>query len=397
MSNGLHVPSQAGPKGFDLHNASSTKEIRAALDRLGEQERSVTAKLDALLASQNDLSRQLTRLDLARAQLGPQVVAVRSVSDGVLSSAASTAERISGAVKTLDKEQAAVKATLEVVEQVANLKSCVLGVHGSMGAPQDWETAASYLDRASKIPADIIDGAFAEEIVPTAEVPDPPRVTLEAASESLCALFLREFEAAARDGSGAQVTRFFKLFPLIGRRDVGLDAYGRYVCAGVAARARANLNSSQRKDGLFYGLALTKLFEHVAQIVDGHEPLVTRHYGPGMMGRVIERLQVEADLQGGLILDSWSDERNVGRTMTDVKSYAFSFLVQSFLAKPPTHSTRSSSPAIRDGSPAKPSEDDGFDMKLVDGLMGEIAMMLGRWSLYARFTATKVEVSVLSP
>ena len=28
---------------------------------------------------------------------------------------------------------------------------------------------------------------------------------------------------------GEKVTRFFKLFPLVGRMDVGLESYGRYV------------------------------------------------------------------------------------------------------------------------------------------------------------------------
>lgn len=376
----------------DIYNASSVADIRATLSQLGEREASITSRLDALLASQKDLSRQLTRLDLARAHLGSQVVSTRSISNGMLSSAASTAHRISGAVKKLDREQAAVKATLEVVEQVAELKACVLGVTGSMGAPQDWETAASYLHRASKIPDEVVDGAFSEEIVPTAEVPDPPRTTLNAAAESLCGLFLREFEKAVKEGDGARVTRFFKLFPLIGRSEVGLDAYGRYVCGGVAARARNNLNASQRKEGMFYANALTRLFEHIAQIVDGHEPLVERHYGPGMMGKVIERLQMEADVQGGIILDTWADDRNINRKMTDVKSYAFSFLVQSFLPsqKGPM---RSGSPAQRDSGSGRPSEDEGVNMKEIDGLLSETAMMLSRWSLYARFIASKISVS----
>ncbi|KAK5115561.1 hypothetical protein LTR62_001220 [Meristemomyces frigidus] len=372
-----------------VYTATSISEIRAALSELSQRDATVTARLDTLLATQKDLSRQLSRLDLARAHLGSEVTATRTISNTILSPAATTAHRISSAVKKLDREQAAVKATLEVVEQVSELKSCVLGVHGSMGAPQDWETAASYLFRASQLPDSVIDGAFAEEIVPTAEVPDPPRQTLEAASQSLCGLFLREFEHATANGDGAGVTRFFKLFPLIRRKDVGLDAYGRYVCSGIAARARTNLGGSQRREGLFYANALTKLFEHIAQIVDGHEPLVERHYGVGSMVKVIERIQVEADAQGGIILDTWAEERRVGRRLTDVRSYPFNFLVQSFL---PSQKTTIGSVA-RTGSPApgsgRTSEDEGVDMKEIDGLLNEAAVMLGRWSLYTRFMATK--------
>ncbi|KAL1621937.1 Golgi transport complex subunit 4 [Neofusicoccum ribis] len=374
----------------DIYKAASVADIQATLAHLNQQEAHVTARLNDLIASQEDLSRELGRLDLLRAHLGSQVVNTRAISNGMLSDAASTANRISSAVTRLDNEQSNVKATLEVVEQVAELKACVLGVHGSMGAPQDWETAATYLSRASKIPPDVVNGSFAEEIVPTAEVPDPPRVTLENAAESLCGLFLREFEKAAKEGDGTAVTRFFKLFPLIGRSDVGLDAYGRYVCHGVSSRARTNLNTAAgSKEGFFYANALTKLFEHIAQIVGGHEPLVERHYGSGMMGKVIERLQMEADVQGGIILDTWRDERNIDRKLTDIKSYAFSFLVQSFLPVPSGGTPRSASPAQRDRLTGRASEDEGVDMKEVDGLLNETAIMLGRWSLYTRFLATK--------
>ncbi|PYI19792.1 COG4-domain-containing protein [Aspergillus japonicus CBS 114.51] len=369
-----------------VFNASSVAEIKATLSHLHEQEASVTARLDALVASQRDFSRELGRLDLLRANLGSQTSTTRAISHGMLADAATTADRISSAVRRLDHEQSRVKATLAVVDQVAELKACVLGVAGSMGAPQDWETAASYLHRAAKIPPEVIHGAFAAEMVPTAEVPDPPHVTLDNAAESLCGLFLREFDKAVQENNGARITRFFKLFPLIGRSEVGLDVYGRYVCQGVAARARSNLNASggQAKDGFFYASALTKLFEHIAQIIDGHGSLVERHYGPRKMNRVIERLQLEADVQGGIILDTWSDERHVDRKLTDIKSYAFTFLVQSFL--PPQRgggTPRSNSPATRDGV----AEDEGVDMKEIDGLLNEMAVMLGRWSLYCRFLA----------
>ena len=383
----------------DIDQAKSIAEIRVSLSRLGEQEASVTARLDNLLLSQRDLARELGRLDLLRAQVGSQTVATRLIGSGILSGAAATATRISAAVKRVDLEQVRVRSTLEVVEQVVELKACVLGVTGSMGAPQDWETAAGYLSRASKIPKEIVNGSFAEEIVPTAEVPEPPNVTLDHAAESLRGLFLREFERAAQEGNGGKVTRFFKLFPLIGKPEVGLDVYGRYVCQGVATRARNNLNAGTggnlRGERFFYASALTKLFEHIAQIVEHHGGLVQRHYGPGRMVKVIERLQLEADVQGGIVLDTWSDERSVDRKLTDIRSYAFTFLLQSFLSAQPARSgtSRASSPAQRaSGAEPQAREDEEVDMREIDGILSEIAMMLGRWSLYSNFIAAKCKV-----
>jgi hypothetical protein len=390
-------PSEDVSSSPDIFNASSVAEIKATLSHLHNQEASVTARLDALVTSQKDLSRELGRLDLMRANIGTHASTTRSISHGMLSEAAGTADRISSAVRRLDLEKSRVKATLEVVEQVAELKACALGVAGSMGAPQDWEKAASYLHRAAQIPASVVNGAFAAEMVPTAEVPDPPSVTLDNAAESLCGLFLREFEKAVKENDGAKVTRFFKLFPLIGRSEVGLDVYGRYVCQGVAAKARANLNGAtggvQTKDGFFYANAFSRLFEHIAQIVDGHGGLVEHHYGPHKMGRVIERLQIEADVQGGIILDTWGDERHVDRKLMDIKSYAFTFLVQSFLPAQRPGPPHSSSPAPATAA----ADEEGVDMKEIDGVLNEMGIMLSRWSLYCRFLADKCNVSATLP
>jgi hypothetical protein len=317
----------------------------------------------------------------------------------MLDSTANTASHLSSKVKELDLEKKRVEETLGVVEQVAELKACVQGVVGSMGAPQDWEAAAGYIARSAKIPKYIVEGNFAATVVPSVEVPDAPGITIESAKESLCLLFLREFEKAAAEGDGAKITRFFKLFPLIAREDTGLEVYGRYVCQGVASRARSNLKEGTKgrdsKEGFFYANALTKLFEHIAQIVENHGGLVERHYGVGKMVKVIERLQIEADVQGGIVLDTWGDERSVDRRLTDVKSYPFSFLVQSFL---PTQKSsgisRTSSPAAGGGTNGRVSEDEGVDMKEVDGLLSEMAVMLGRWSLYTRFLGGKCRVSL---
>ena len=381
-----------------IYESSSLASIRASLATLHSRDAAISSRLQTLIASQADLSRELGRLDLLRAHLGSQVVDTRKISNGMLDSAAGTASHLSSKVKALDLEKKRVEETLGVVEQVAELKACVQGVVGSMGAPQDWEAAAGYIARSSKIPQSIIEGKFAATVVPSVEVPDAPGVTIESAKESLCVLFLREFERAAEAGDGGKITRFFKLFPLIGREETGLDVYGRYVCQGVASRARANLKEGTKgrdsKDGFFYANALTKLFEHIAQIVEGHGGLVERHYGLGKMVKVIQRLQVEADVQGGIVLDTWGDERNVDRRLTDVKSYPFSFLVQSFL--PPQKSlgtTRTSSPAVGGGTNGRLSEDEGVDMKEVDGLLSEMAVMLGRWSLYSRFLGGKCRVS----
>lgn len=391
--------SRGVPNCPSLYEADLVLNVKEALPQSHRQEYSIKCRLDDLMRSQGTLYHGLGNMDVLRAHLSSNAVPLRSVSGNMVSDAASIAKRISEAVKRLDLEQDRVKKTLWVVEQVVELKACVLGVTGCMGAPQDWEAAAIYLNRASKIITEIVNGKFAEVLVPTAEVPDPPKLTLEKASDSLCGLFLREFEKAAREGNGTKITRFFKLFPLIGKSDVGLDVYGRYVCQGVASRARASLNmgtgAAERKERLFYANALIQLFEHIAQIVMHHSRLVEGHYGVGRMVKVIERLQLEADIQGGILIDTWSDERNIDLRLTDIRSYAFTFLVQSFLPGPPARSNipRTSSPAKENTNAERNAQEDNpVDLKEIDGVLNEIALMLGRWSVYSNFIAANCMV-----
>src|SRR5690348_12223250 len=83
----------------DIYAATSLADIHAGLAQLHTREATVTQRLNALIASQKDLSRELARLDLLRAHLGTQAVSARAISNGMLGDAASTANRISGAVK----------------------------------------------------------------------------------------------------------------------------------------------------------------------------------------------------------------------------------------------------------------------------------------------------------
>ena len=127
----------------DVYSAKSVAEIKAALSELHAKEATVTSQLDTLIASQKELQRELGRLDLFRANLSTTAAKTRAISNGMLSNASSTANRISSSVKRLDLEHQRVKDALTVVEQVRDLRACVLGVAGSMGAAAEFVCAPS--------------------------------------------------------------------------------------------------------------------------------------------------------------------------------------------------------------------------------------------------------------
>ncbi|KTW30954.1 uncharacterized protein T551_01506 [Pneumocystis jirovecii RU7] len=73
----------------------------------------------------------------------------------------------------------------------------------------------------------ILEG-FAAEAVPTASIPDA-EAALASAEAALVYIFLREFEAAAAANDAPTMTHFFRMFPIIGRMNEGLDAYIRVI------------------------------------------------------------------------------------------------------------------------------------------------------------------------
>ena len=352
-----------------------------SLAELSREEELLSRKVDALLSNANNFSRSLQKLDLLRVQAqSTQVVSAALLS--TLETTASTAERISSNVRSLDAEQSRVKETLKYVEEVKDLKASVSGVHQSMES-QNWELAAEHIHRASVVPESIARGKFSALMVPTSETPLNPMETIREASDSLYILFTREFKSAVAARDPVQITRFFKLFPHIGKAKEGLQLYAEFVSSIVAERTEAALNTASTSP-ILYATLMTGLFENIAKLITNHTPLITRFYGQNI-DAVLLRIQEECDKQGILILTTMAEDRQLGKKVSEIKSYSFSFLVQSFL------------PAAREVSSVEERE---VDTKALDALLTETSIIFTRWSLYKRFidrcSTEKLEESALS-
>jgi hypothetical protein len=127
----------------------------------------------------------------------------------------------------------------------------------------------------------------------------------------------------------------------------------------------------------FYGHVLTKLFENIALIIDQHQSAVETHYGPGKMIRVIERLQEECDKQSRIILNTFYDERQVQRKVSDIRIYYN------------THKRVSGSQ--RSGQLKE--TDNTSDPKELDVVLSELTMISARTHLYYRFMESRTKVN----
>lgn len=194
----------------------------------------------------------------------------------------------------------------------------------------DFESAAKLIERYLAFDPKVIESLFADAAADKQILGDDgsPLITpgslselaagespvekLKKARNDLVEIFSQRFDKAVETGNDEAILRFFKLFPLVGASDLGLDKYSTFVCDTVAKRSQDNLRSTSASP-TFYADLLTKLFESVAAVVDKQAALVEGTYGTGRMLRVMQRLQKETDIQANGILDAFMDKRNIRR------------------------------------------------------------------------------------
>ncbi|KDQ12274.1 hypothetical protein BOTBODRAFT_176521 [Botryobasidium botryosum FD-172 SS1] len=338
-------------------------ELLRSLSELQSLESALSESLGALLASHEPIDAAVLRLNALSSHIDELHLDASLLSNKVQLTA-KTAERVGGRVRTLDEEMRRVKEAGERVGLVMELKSSLASLHDAMES-QDWESATRHCARAMSMPPEVLSGPFAETAVPSAEFPLPPAQALEEARQHLLKVFLAQFEKASTSRDSVATSRFFKLFPVIGWEEQGLQAYADFVVDLVRGRAPVTGKTSSP---LYYITTLTSLFESIALIVDQHQPIVEKYYGAGKMLNVVRRLLEECDRVVKGLLDGWKEERGMERKLQDASNPTFYTLTTSSL-------------------PRKPGgfEEETLDPRDVEKVLSEMAGMAGRWGLFRRF------------
>ncbi|AOW03513.1 uncharacterized protein YALI1_D03904g [Yarrowia lipolytica] len=324
------------------YTATNEHELIALVTQIDEDLRSRDSELDAATLN----IRRLTRLDNFRANLATLESSQLAFK---LGEAAQLGTSISQRVRSRDVEKERLLENHVHVTQTLKLKRDLEAIHRAMDQ-RSWESAAALVNSClTEIPSEVIEGGLSRDKVPSGEHPQPPRQQLDEICESLGKLFLREFDKAIQSRDVHELTRYFKLFPLVDRTELGLSTYASFVCSIITEESRKLLQGAPATPpSAFYGLITSRLFENVATIVVQHGKVVDKHYGKGHMLLVIQNIQKEADVQAGIIVDTWFDERRVEK-MVEMGDYD--------------------------------------DLKHVSDLLAECGMILNRWALYRKFLA----------
>ncbi|TPX30987.1 hypothetical protein SmJEL517_g05574 [Synchytrium microbalum] len=286
----------------EIRRLTDIDQIRSQLRILNQEESTVDSQLDDFLRNQSDVQNTLETLESLRPQVGLVRGDVGQLLD-IVAAASVLAERISGSSR--------VKETVQL--------RCAVGVQQALKV-KDYDAAArhihKYLQFDSQVIKTVSEGVGShDEAVPE----DSPIHTLKVAQTTLLKTISDEFDSSVQSNNDEGISRFFKLFPLVGGGDLGLDKYSAYLCGIISRRCQDAMAGAASQSPNVYSEMLKVLFETIAMLVDKQESHVETLYGPGRMLRVLQRLQREADVQSVIILDSFAENRQVSRKLGEVK------------------------------------------------------------------------------
>ncbi|KAJ2485833.1 Golgi transport complex subunit 4 [Coemansia sp. RSA 2320] len=296
--------------------AHSTKidDFLDAYRRLELEEARLDLEISDCVEASAETDRQFARLFDLRHSVH-QVCDVLHPAQTAIDATAANAGAITGRLRFLDQEQASLKHALAMIENTALLRLRLAELIAAM-QDKNIDFAAALIHKYITSDAHVLDSplaAFATSPPGAAEL--SPRAVVASATAELVDRVSFMFSAAVECNNTREISRCFRLFPLLGEELRGLDMYSDFLCSIIADKSRVPGDIQ----GSIYAVRLTRLFEVIALVIDNHFPLVESHYGPGRMIRVIQRLQIEGAKRAGMILDFFEDERHIKRRMAQAQ------------------------------------------------------------------------------
>lgn len=286
-------------------------EIKNKLNLLEDAE----VSLNNLIATQSTSSTSLDLTDLDK--LTTQLTAFRGSLGGKLVNA----EEFYNTLNVLDTQQQRLSASLDMVRKTQLLQSSLRLLDMAIDE-RDYDQASVYAQRALNIPNSIITSEFADTVVPSTHHPEPPLQRLHNSLDTLNEIFIKHFNTASESLNQAEISRFFKLFPKINRKQDGITVYSHFVVTLIQRKFKAGLDSLA---------SLRVLLDSMANVIEDHQPVVHKYYGDEYMVTVLQSLLGELDSKANVIFSHWSrnlstldkgDLKNVNMTISEVSSLA---------------------------------------------------------------------------
>lgn len=372
-----------------FHEATTTNELHSLIAEIDATTASIDKELNHYsIIKLKKHQQETSNIELNRAKLSTTIL--NSTEMTLLFSAANDlGHSLTFKIKSLDQEIGNVKQTLDFVTNIQSLKNNINQASYAI-EHKNWELAAQCLHTITcKLPSELVNGSFASVVIPSADIPELPSENVQKWTELLTEEFQKGFNEASKNRNVSELTKYFQLFPLIQKEEIGLNCYSKFICQIITDTLRSLINSASggsnaaTKHGMYLTISM-KLFENISMMLSQHGPLIKKYYGStyeNAITYVVTKIQHEIDSQIGLISDTFYDIKRVDKVIQDINLYTFPVLSK----RSSDHDDLSNADQIN----FNPEDDELVSIVEIGDLVSELAGILHNWALYCKFITLK--------
>lgn len=375
------------------------KELQQEYEDLFKREEKIDEELISLLKNQNLNQAKFNSLQA----IMPKIQLIHNDStnlSNMINFTTNLADNVSSKVRVLDLAKGRVTCCIKRITDILDLKACTDGVTEAL-SEEDYETAANHIHRYLSLDKDSLKLKTNNSLYNKINSADKDLNyynadfyylensfnLLQESKLRLQKIVNEKYNQALKEDDVPQLERFFKIFPLIGQSENGLNKFCSYLCLQITQAANKNyatIDLTQKSDerwNVMFADALILLFEKVARVIEAYQPVIENYYGRGNMKLFIEHIQKECDLQACKILDKFKEIRTLKVLFNKVlKSQNLNW------STAPTNSNHTNTINLHNSTLAN-NEKSGeiLDPRLLDELLTEITLISSRTELYKSF------------
>jgi len=193
----------------------------------------------------------------------------------------------------------------------------------------------------------------------------------------------KNMSEAIKGGNTKEIEQYFKIFPMLNEHYDGLQRYSACLRSKVMT-PQLEITLSSKETSVPDKLAA--LFENVAKLVDGHQPMIETYYGPGHLIIVARVLQKECDILSRRLLEEFKDETDLQQVAKIVRSSSHLPIINN-VTQPASNNPQSLNNL---------SLNSRLDPRKVDKIIGDISMVISRSEVYLNFITKRIQDDIES-
>ncbi|XP_058057832.1 conserved oligomeric Golgi complex subunit 4 [Anopheles bellator] len=358
-----------------VSDITTPEGIDDVCERISDKEKQIDTRLEEILSQQCQLEAKMRGIGVALCSLTLVSEKSQHLSE-MINHTASLAESVSAKVRRLDEARSRVSECQQRVHDLIDLQLCSQGVMSAI-REEDFEQGAAHVNRFLSMDKTLLQKT-ADDVSGSITSVSKAVSTLEKATIQIRQMVNQKFDEAVKKDDLASVERFFKIFPLLGMHDEGLEKFITYICGKLQAKATKELRSSmdiakaEKRTAVAYADTLTILLENIARVIEVNQAIIENCYGPGRLVQICRVLQRECDDEVTKCVQEFNRNRQTGRRIAQINDYIKGAGNSSAMG----HYRKASGGG---GSMDK------LNAKDIDSLIGEITIMHSRAELYVKF------------